>query len=95
LSYRANYSAKVDFDCFKESGLIEYTADVLLGLQLTVLDELELTDKNKSKNKDKIAEAKEEMPRKITAVIIKQRNAQSWAKQDFLFFSKNNCFQEV
>ena len=33
---RSNYLAPVDFESFKESGGIEYTADVVLGLQLEV-----------------------------------------------------------
>jgi replicative DNA helicase len=93
---RANYLTKVSFENFKESGLIEYTADVLIGLQLTVLDELDLSEKNKHTNREKLSKAKdEEMPRRITAVVLKQRNARAFVKQNFLFFPKNNHIQEA
>jgi hypothetical protein len=36
---RANYLSPMDFECFKESGGIEYTADVVWGLQLQALNE--------------------------------------------------------
>ena len=36
---RANYLSPIDFESFKESGGIEYTADVVWGLQLQVLND--------------------------------------------------------
>ena len=43
---RGNYLAPVDFESFKESGGIEYTADVVLGLQLEVLTRADFPSKN-------------------------------------------------
>ena len=37
---RENYSTTVDFTSFKESGAIEYGADVVMGLQLKVMEDL-------------------------------------------------------
>ena len=36
---RSNYLTPVDFEAFKESGGIEYTSDVLWGLQLSVMND--------------------------------------------------------
>lgn len=90
---RQSYKSPVSFECFKESGIIEYTSDVLMGLQLSVLDG------NSPKDKDKINEminnAKSQNPREITLVILKQRNGKSYIKQKFKFYPKNNFFCEV
>lgn len=36
---RANYMLPIDFESFKESGSIEYSADVVWGLQLQIINE--------------------------------------------------------
>ena len=38
---RDNYTTTVDFTSFKESGAIEYSADVVMGLQLKVMEEIQ------------------------------------------------------
>lgn len=60
---RASYNDKISLESFKESGGIEFSADVLLGLQYTGIgiSGFEI-DKAKSRN-----------PRDIDLVIIKQR----------------------
>lgn len=72
---RANYSSKVSFESFKESGGIEYTADVVMGLQLAAIDENELFDKDTGVNKKReiIEKAKAENPRIIQLKGLKNR----------------------
>lgn len=72
---RANYSTKVSFESFKESGGIEYTADVVMGLQLTALDEHEVFEKDTGINKKReiIEKAKAENPRRIQLKGLKNR----------------------
>ena len=71
---RANYLTPFAFESLKESGGIEYTADVVWGLQLACLDEDLFDEEKKIKKKRKrIEEAKEENPRKIKFVCIKNR----------------------
>lgn len=41
---RASYYTQVGYDSFKESGEIEYTADVLWGLQYTAMDDISGSD---------------------------------------------------
>ena len=60
---RDSYKLEASFSSFKESGEIEYSADVLLGLQLTAL-----------RTGRDIQEALEEAYREIDVKILKNRN---------------------
>jgi replicative DNA helicase len=93
---RDSYKTPVSFTCFKESGGIEYTSDFVLGLHLTVLDDLrKATEKNDIKLQSMLHDAKDEFPRKVSLVILKNRNGESHTIQQFKFYSKNNFFEEV
>lgn len=71
---RANYMTVVDYESFKETGGIEYTADVVWGLQLEVLRDA-IFDKQGSINekREKVRIAKAEPARKIELVCLKNR----------------------
>lgn len=71
---RQNYMTAIDFESFKESGGIEYTADVLWGLQLQCIHE-EIFSKanNVNEKRKRIINAKREIPRKIELVCLKNR----------------------
>jgi replicative DNA helicase len=88
---RQNYNEKVSYESFKESGIIEYTSDVLLGLQLSALSE---KTENKEKRQELIQEAKNKEVKEISLMILKQRNGKSNLKQEFNFHAKNNFFEE-
>lgn len=92
---RNSYTSTVSYESFKESGAIEYTSDVLIGLQLTEVSEMDQSEKKKAENRARLNEAKKANPRKVTAVILKQRNGQAYASQDFFFFPINNLFKET
>lgn len=72
---RANYAAQVSFESFKESGGIEYTCDVIWGMQLACIDTNEAFDSDKATNSKRkiLNEAKGENPRKIELVVLKNR----------------------
>ena len=72
---RGNYLLPVDFESFKESGGIEYTADVVLGLQLACLDENPLFSQEKKimEKREVIKKAKADNPRMIKLVCLKNR----------------------
>lgn len=75
---RQNYLTPIDFESFKESGGIEYTADVVWGLQLAILetDDFNLDGKKEasvSKKRERIREAKAKDPRDIQLVCLKNR----------------------
>jgi replicative DNA helicase len=90
---RTNYNTTVGFESFKESGGIEYTADCVIGLQLDVIKDL--TDKNINDIRKKINEAREEIPRKIQAVCLKNRHGQGYFTHDFEYNPITNFFEEV
>lgn len=71
---RQNYMTPIDFESFKESGGIEYTADVMWGLQLAVLNDDLFNKEGKIKEKrEKIKEAKARPRREIDLVCLKNR----------------------
>lgn len=72
---RANYLTPIDFESLKESGGIEYTADVIWGLQLACLSKDPVFDEEKAikKKRAAIKGAKAESPRKIELVCLKNR----------------------
>lgn len=74
---RANYLTPIDFEALKGSGDIEFSADVVLGLQLWILhhDNVFTTDtkSNIVKKRETVNLAKTEDPRKIELVCLKNR----------------------
>ena len=90
---RQNYLSQIDFESFKESGGIEYTADVVWGLQLNVIhDEIFNRNTNINEKRQKIKEAKREMPRKIELCCLKNRFGISSYSCMFDYFSKYDYF---
>jgi len=86
---RNNYNQEVSFNSFKESGGIEYTADVVIGLQLTKMHNEDTFD---HKN---IEAWKAEYPRKIQAVILKYRNGPVMTRANFNYFTSINKFEII
>ena len=82
---RENYSSKVSMQAFKESGAIEYSSDVLIGLQLMGTG---------TKNFD-VDKAKSQYPREIEAVILKNRNGTTGKKIGYKYYTPFNCFSEI
>ena len=71
---RSNYLTPIDFESFKESGGIEYSADVVWGLQLRALNEdIFERDSGVKQKRDRIREAKAAVPREIELVCLKNR----------------------
>ena len=71
---RQNYLTPIDFESFKESGGLEYTADVIWGLQLQALHN-DIFNKRESValKRNIINTAKIASPRKIEFVCLKNR----------------------
>ena len=86
---RLNYSQRVSFESFKESGNIEYSADVVWGLQLFCTNKL--LDGAVSKNRDIIDNAKKANPRHVQLCCLKNRQGINY---DIFFkhFPANDCF---
>ena len=71
---RTNYLAPVDYESFKESGSLEYTADVLLGLQPQIMtDDLFNAEKKIKEKREAIDRAVSAIPRKVMLKNLKNR----------------------
>ena len=88
---RTNYAQSVSFESFKESGNIEYTADVVWALQLNIMNEIkggELV----SETRRKIDEAKKRQPRQIHLKCLKNRQGTNY-DCFFEYFSAHDYFE--
>ena len=81
---RISYNRAITLESFKESGSIEYSADVILGMQYQGLEE-----KNFS-----MEAAKEASPRKLELALLKMRYGQDGLRLPFHFYSQCSCFQQ-
>lgn len=81
---RENYKNAVSMEAFKESGAVEYSSDVLLGLQYTGMGEREF-DINKARSK---------AAREVELVILKNRNGVAYAKIPFRYEAPYSSFKE-
>ena len=88
---RTNYAQEVSFESFKESGNIEYTADVVWALQLNVMNEIKGGDPI-SESRRKINAAKKKQPRQIQLKCLKNRQGTNYDCL-FLYHSAHDCFE--
>lgn len=90
---RNNYLTPIDFESFKESGGIEYTADVVWGMQYACLNEELFNKANAIKEKrERIREAKEATPREIELVCLKNRYGRDF-RCSFDYFPRVDLFR--
>lgn len=93
---RQNYLTPIDFESFKESGGIEYTADVIWGLQLSVMSNELFGREGKIKEKrDMVRKAKLASPRNIDLVCLKNRFGPSSYTVQFNYFPASDTFEPV
>lgn len=93
---RANYATKFSFESLKESGGIEYTADVVWGLQLACLDQDIFSKEGMAPLKrEAIDNAKEENPRRIKLVCLKNRYGKSKYSAYFNYYPAVDLFVPV
>jgi replicative DNA helicase len=92
---RNSYLSEVSFESFKESGAIEYSSDVLIGMQLKV-DRTGWDDSKVKKDepRQKINEAKIKYPREIELVILKNRMYKAWDKVTFDYYTHYEYFKD-
>jgi replicative DNA helicase len=81
---RLNYKSPVTMEAFKESGAIEYSSDVLIGLQL----------KGVGKDGFDVDKEKDKNPREIELVILKNRNGATGKKVAYKYYPLFNHFIE-
>ena len=91
---RQNYLTQIDFESFKESGGIEYTADVVFGMQLKCMNESIFDGQaGLNKKRERVMKAKAENPRKIELVCLKNRYAKSGYRCYFNYFPTYDYFE--
>lgn len=95
---RENYTAPLNMSAFKESGNIEYGADIILGLQFERIrkDELFLrNDKGAFAEKwQALWEEKHRTPRKVEISLIKRRDGHGEGAVTFDYDARHNLFTE-
>lgn len=92
---RASYWQDVSFESFKESGEIEYSADVMLGLEFAHREEY-ITVKGNGHvelNKEKFDQRKQEVPRRVEMVILKNRTGKTGGHIFFKYNAMFNSYQ--
>ena len=90
---RSNYLQPFDFEAIKETGLAEYSGDVVWGLQLTCLDDELFTKEGKLKEKrDKVKAAKREIPRKVKLCSLKHRGQNPIYEVYFDYYPQYDLF---
>lgn len=104
---RANYLTTVDFEAFKESGAIEYTADVVWGMQLSILSDpsfyyktiqsaggkTSTVETTPAERREKQNEAKSADIRKIELVALKNRYGKTRYSVEFEYEPKYDTFR--
>lgn len=82
---RANYKEKVSMEALKESGAIEYSSDVVIGLQLKGAGAKDFdVDKEKSKT-----------PREVEVAILKNRSGKTGQTMQFEYDPRFNLFKDT
>lgn len=82
---RVSYSKKVGMDSLKESGMIEYSADVVIGLDYVGIE----------KEKFNLDEAKRKFPREVQLSILKGRFSSLGDPVQLDFYSAYSYFTEA
>jgi replicative DNA helicase len=91
---RTNYLTPISFESLKESGCIEYSCDVLWGLQLQCLNESDYEKLNQTDKRKRVDEEKARTPRKIELSCIKNRYGISSYSCYFDYYQANDLFEE-
>ena len=90
---RANYMQPFDFESIKETGLAEYSGDVVWGLQLRCLDDTDyLEAKTIERKRELIRAAKGELPRKVKLCSVKHRGQQAIYDCAFEYYPQYDLF---
>ena len=80
---RGGYKQAIQMDSFKETGGIEYAADVLLGLQFSACHDEKSFD---------IQREKDRFPRQVEVSVLKQRYGSSGATVELTYYAEYDYF---
>lgn len=99
---RSSYKEPVSMESFKESSMIEYTCDYILGLQLSILEDSSFyttagsrggeRDNNNDKKEKMLYEAINRSPKEVELVGLKNRNGKQRFKCFFKYYMQYDVF---
>ena len=84
-SFNRNNYNNASYEAFKDSGNIEYDADVVLALQFPPMKPGDSVDFDKEKSKE---------PRNIEVVVLKNRASQTGQRIFYYYYARYNYFKE-
>ena len=91
---RTSYSDVISMVSIKESGAIEYTSDVCIGLQMTAMEKVVDSAKKQGQKEKAVRELKAKIKRDMQAVILKQRNGPIGSEIAFEYCAMFNHFED-
>ena len=86
---RGAYTQEISLDSFKDSGNIEYTADILLGLQLQTDTNIN-NEENSKKVKEQINKGQQKEDRELVLKVLKNRNGRITDVKGIIFHARYN-----
>lgn len=89
---RMNYSKTMGLESFKESGGVEYTADVAIGLQYGIMATLD--GKNENDAREKIAAEMDKTERDIMLICVKNRYGKGYFQLNYKYYPMFDYFIE-
>lgn len=100
---RPNYTMPIELDSFKESGSIEYTFDVVWGLELSLLSDPNFTDvydnngkklgkRSETEKRIKLSQAKQATPRTLEMRYVKNRFGAAGQSVYFYYYPAYETF---
>lgn len=91
---RISYTQPISFESFKASGSVEYSADVILAMDLNVINTInETTDKTEAHNI--LDSAKSKIPREIQLKVLKNRYGRTGQSTCFRYYPDADYFENV
>ena len=92
---RSNYYRTLDFESFKESGGIEYSAEGVLGIQYKVVHNKAFgTDNNAQEKRNLLILEKRKNPRRMEIVCLKDKYGAGVYEGSLDFFTDKGIFVE-
>lgn len=88
---RASYTGIVNYEALKETGAIEYTCDIIWGLQLAEVHDVKPKDSTNDTH-EALDAAKRKTPREIELVCLKNRYGVANFKCHFLYYPAKDLF---
>lgn len=89
---RTNYSKTIGLESFKESGGVEYTADVAIGMQYAIIPSLD--GKNENSDREALNAEKNKAEREIDLICLKNRYGKGFFQIKYKYYPVFDYFTE-